>query len=139
MTKTLLIALVCCIATAAHAQRAYTPPAGSAERKAIMDVLRIPVEADLRQKVIFRVQHLKIVGPWALARVVPVRPDGSEIDYSRTRYREDMEEGAFDGEGEALLRNDGGAWRLLEWRFGASDTEVPIWLEKYRAPPALAR
>ena len=139
MTKTFLIALFCLAATATHGQRAYTPATGSAERKAIMDVLRVPVEADLRQRVIFRVQHLRVVGPWALARVVPIRPDGGEIDYTRTKYRADLEEGAFDAEGEALLRNDGAGWRLLEWRFGASDTEVPIWLEKYRAPAALNR
>ena len=141
MNKTFLLALTCVVMTATHslAQRAYTPAAGSPERKAIMDVLRVPVEADLRQKVVFKVQHLRIVGPWALARVVPIRPNGSDIDYSRTKYRDDLEEGAFDGEGEALLRNDGGGWRLLEWRFGASDTEVPIWLEKYRAPAALNR
>ena len=140
MSKTLLaFSLFVAAGTHAYAQRAYTPPAGSAERKAIMDVLRVPVEADLRQKVVFKVQHLKIVGPWALARVVPIRPDGGEINYSRTRYREDMEDGAFDGEGEALLRNDSAGWRLLEWRFGASDTEVDIWLEKYRAPAALNR
>ena len=141
MTKTFLIALFCIVAAAtnSYAHRAYTPPAGSPERTAIMDVLRLPVEADLRQKVVFKVQHLKIIGTWALARVVPVRPNGSEIDYSRTRYREELEVGAFDGEGEALLRNDGGSWRLLEWRFGASDTEVPMWLEKYRAPAGLNR
>ena len=139
MKNAFLIAFCCLAATHAHAQRAYTPAAGSPERKAIMDVLRVPVEADLRQKVVFKVQHLKIVGPWALARVVPIRPDGRDIDYSRTRYREDMEEGAFDGEGEALLRNDGAGWVLLEWRFGASDTEVPMWLQKYGAPAALNR
>ena len=141
MNKILLIAALCLGATATHsfAQRAYTPAAGTPERKALMDVLRVPVEADLRQKVVFKVQHLRIVGPWALARVVPIRPDGGEIDYRRTKYRDELEEGAFDGEGEALLRNDGGGWRLLEWRFGASDTEVPIWLEKYRAPAALNR
>ncbi len=139
MKNALLTAFCCLAVTHAHAQRAYTPAAGSPARKAIMDVLRVPVEADLRQKVVFKVQHLRIVGPWCLARVVPMRPDGGDIDYTRTKYRDDLEEGAFDGEGEALLRNDGAGWRLLEWRFGASDTEVDIWLEKYRAPAALNR
>ena len=131
MTKSLLFTLCCLAAIKVHAQRPYTPAAGSAERKAIMDVLRGPCEADLRQKVIFRVQHLRIVGPWALARVVPLRPNGSDIDFSKTKYRDELEEGAFDGEGDS--------WRLLEWRFGASDTEVPIWLEKYNAPESLNR
>ncbi len=122
----------------AVAQGPYTPKTGSAERKAIMDTLRPACERDVGQKVIFRVQHLKIIGDWALARVVPLRTNGSEIDYTKTKYREANEEGAFDGEGEALLRREGGDWKLLEWRFGATDTEVEIWFEKYRAPSALA-
>lgn len=141
MTKPFFLA-ICCLATItaqAHAQRAHSPAAGTPERKAIMDVLRVPVEADLRQKVVFKVQHLRIVGPWALARVVPIKPNGRDIDYTRTKYREELEEGAFDAEGEALLRRGDSGWRLLEWRFGASDTEVPMWLEKYGAPAALNR
>lgn len=140
--RTAFLTALCCLAltrTHAQAQSGYTPPPGSPERKAIMDVLRAPAEADLRQRVIFRVQHLRVVGRWCLARVVPLRPDGGEIDYRRTKYRDDLEEGAFDGEGEALLRRDSDGWRLLEWRFGASDTEVDIWLEKYGAPAALNR
>jgi hypothetical protein len=72
-----------------------------------------------------------------LARVVPLRPDGGEIDYSKTKYREDQQEGAFDGEGEAFLRRRGDNWQLLEWRFGATDTEVDLWIDKYRAPLGL--
>jgi hypothetical protein len=102
-----------------------------------MDVLRVPCERDLKQKVIFRVQHLRVAGDFALARVVPLRPGGAEIDYSKTKYADHMEAGAFDAEAEALLRRSGDGWKLLEWRFGASDTEVPIWLEKYRAPSSL--
>jgi len=120
-----------------NAQTISTPATGSAERKAIMDVLRVPCEKDLGRKVIFRVQHLKVTGDWAFARVEPNQPDGKEIDYSRTKYQEQLEEGAFDAEGEALLRREGGNWKLLEWRFGATDTESDLWLEKYRMPRAL--
>lgn len=138
LVKTFFVALFfACGLTTSRAQAPYTPPSGSAERKAIMDVLRVPCEKDLRQKVIFRVQHLRLIGDWALARVVPLRPDGSDVDYSKTKYREDNEQGVFDGEGEALLRRSGGQWKLLEWRFGASDTEVPEWFAKYHAPSAL--
>lgn len=125
-------------AFAAVAQNPYTPKPGSAERQAIMNTLRPPCERDVGQKVIFHVQHLKIIGDWALARVVPVRPDGSDLDYRKTKYREANEEGTFDGEGEALLRREKGNWKLLEWRFGATDTEVPIWFAKFHAPSALA-
>ena len=120
-----------------NAQTVSTPPSGSAERKAIMDVLRVPCEKDLGRAGIFRVQHLKVAGDWAFARVVPIQPDGKEIDYSRTKYGEAAAEGMFDAEGEALLRREGGKWKLLEWRFGATDTEIDLWLEKYRFPRAL--
>ena len=138
MTARLLVATSCILfAASGFGQTARTPPPGSAERAEIMDVLRAPCERDLKQKVIFRVQHLRVAGDFALARVMPLRPDGGEIDFSKTKYREQEEEGAFDGEGEALLRRGNAGWQLLEWRFGASDTEVPIWLEKYRAPQSL--
>lgn len=122
---------------AMNAQSVHTPPAGSAERKAIMDVLRVPCEKELGIDVVFRVQHLRLAGDLAFARVVPMRPDGREIDYSRTKYREQEAEGAFDGEGEALLRRQGAKWKLLEWRFGATDTEVDIWVTKHRMRKAL--
>jgi hypothetical protein len=102
-----------------------------------MDVLRVPCEKDLGRKVIFRVPHLRLAGDWAFARVVPVQPDGKEIDYSRTKYAEVEADGAFDAEGEALLQRTGGTWKVLEWRFGATDTEVDLWLEKYRFPRAI--
>jgi hypothetical protein len=119
------------------AQEPRTPPTGSAERREIMDVLRAPCERDLGQKVIFKVNLLNVVGDWGLARVVPSRPNGQEIDYRKTKYREAFEAGMFDGEGEALLRKKAGAWTLREWRFGATDTEVMEWIKKYRIPKSI--
>ena len=138
MNRPLLLVLsLCLFASVAAAQSPYTPRPGSAERAAIMDAIRPLCERDLKQKVIFKVQHLRVARGFALARVVPLRPNGGEINYSRTKYSDELEQGAFDGEGEALLRLDDGEWTLLEWRFGASDTEVPIWLEKHNAPRSL--
>lgn len=102
-----------------------------------MDAVRVACEADLGRKVIFQVQLLRVAGEWAFARLVPLQPDGKEIDYARTKYAEALREGAFDAEGEALLRRSGEGWKLLEWRFGATDTEVELWLEKYRFPRAI--
>ena len=134
---TLAVLLWASSVESALAQSAHTPPAGGAERKAIMDALRVPCEADLGRKVIFQVQHLRVAGEWAFARVVPLQPGGKEIDYSRTKYAEAEAEGAFDAEGEALLRRSGETWKVVEWRFGATDTEVDLWLEKYRFPRAI--
>lgn len=125
------------LASSSHGQAIYTPPTGSDERKAIMDALRPVCEQDLKQKVIFKVELLKVSGPWAAARVTPLQPNGSPINYLKTHYREDVQQGAFDSGGEALLVFKNGAWRLLKWRFGATDTELPEWLEKYGAPVGL--
>ncbi len=134
----LAAALLTASSRPARAQLSHTPRAGSAERKAIMEAIRPTCERDLKQKVVFKVGLLNVAGDWAAARVTPIRPDGSDIDYRKTHYRELDEEGAFDGEGEALLRREGSSWKLIKWRFGASDTELSVWIEELGAPASLA-
>ena len=120
-----------------RAQSAHTPAVGSAERKAILDVLRATCERDLKQTVIFKVTLLKVAGDWATARVEPTQPSGAAIDFRKTHYKSEIEEGAFDAEGEALLRRSGEKWTLTKWRFGASDTELSLWIEELGAPASL--
>lgn len=57
--------------------KAITPPKGSADRKAILDVIR----AEYSQPVIFEVLHLKNSGNWAWATVRPKSADGKEGYY----------------------------------------------------------
>lgn len=121
----------------ALAQRAHTPKPGSEERQAIMDALRIPAEKDLGRKVIFKVDRLRVAGVWAYARVTPTQPDGSDIDFCRTKYRKQVELGAFDPQGEALLRLEDDGWKVLEWVFGGTDVASVTWPDKYRFPKSL--
>ncbi len=130
----LLLALLGAGTMGVFAGETRTPPPGSAERKEIMDALRIPAEKDLGQPVAFVVGQLRVSGSWAFARVEPQRPDGSKIDYSKTRYAEAQREGMFDAGGEALLRRRGGEWEVVHWRFGGTDTEIQVWQEKYHLP-----
>lgn len=55
------------------AQTAYTPEIGSAERKAILEALRIPVERELKQKIVFAADHFKVQGSWAFVSGSPQR------------------------------------------------------------------
>ncbi|HMJ06263.1 MAG TPA: hypothetical protein VK474_08400, partial [Chthoniobacterales bacterium] len=71
------------------------------------------------------------------ARVSPTLPDGGEIDYSKTKYRKQIELGAFDPQAETLLRLEGDEWKVLEWRFGATDVESGLWAERYKFPASL--
>ncbi len=121
----------------AVAQSAQTPAPGSEERKAIMDALRVPAKKDLGVTVVFKVDRLRVAGDWAFARVVPTLPDGGQVDYSKTRFKKQIDLGAFDPQGEALLRLEGGEWKVLEWVFGATDVPSAGWGGKYRLPASL--
>lgn len=135
--RNLAVVLACSLAASvtAFAQRAYTPASGTEERQAIMDALREPAEKDIGRRVIFKVERLRVAGDWAYARVSPIQPNGDEIDFSKTRYREQVEEGAFDPQGEALLRLEDDGWTVLEWVFGGTDVASAMWPEKYRRMP----
>jgi hypothetical protein len=115
----------------------YTPERGSPERKAILDSLRVPVEKQLKQPVIFKVDHLLVQKGFAFLRGMPQKPDGSEIDYTGTVYQEAIDEGAFDGGVFALLRNVNGKWRVVQYVIGATDVPYVDWDKKYRAPRAI--
>ncbi|MEO5721506.1 MAG: hypothetical protein ABIR71_08560, partial [Chthoniobacterales bacterium] len=120
----------------AFAQSAHTPAAGSEERKGIMDAIRQPAEKDLQLKVVFKVDRLRVAGDWAYARVLPIRPDGGKIDFSKTKYKEDLDLGMFDPQGEALLfMKSSGEWTVLEWVFGSTDVPSVAWPDKHAGLP----
>jgi len=125
-------------ATFARAQDGTTTPAaGSPERKAIADALRAPVERELKQKVVFKIERLKVKDGWAFLSGVPQRPDGGKVDYSSTPYGEAIEQGAFDDGIVALLRRRAGKWQVVKYVIGATDVPYVTWDKDYKAPPAI--
>jgi hypothetical protein len=122
--------------------RPYTPRAGTAERQAIMDALRPLVERDLNQEVVFVVDRLKAQNGWAFMIARPRRPDGSPVDFSRTRYRDAYRDGMFSDVVCALLRkqgNQGNRWRVVEYALGPTDVPYVDWPERHGAPRAIFR
>ncbi len=115
----------------------YTPERGSPERKAILDVLRVPVAKQLKQPIIFRIDHLKVQKGFAFVRAYPQKPDGSAIDYTGTVYQEAIDAGAFDEGVIALLKNANGKWRVMQYVLGATDVPWVDWDKKYKAPKAI--
>lgn len=98
------------------------PKPGNPLRKAVLDGLRGPIQRDLGQKVIFMVDDIRVSGDWAYVQVSPVQPNSKPIDFSKTRYKEAMEEGFFDGPRTyALLRKRGGQWLTLTYQIGPTD------------------
>ncbi len=133
-----LLLLVSGAAATARAQDgATTPAAGSAERKAIADALRAPVERELKQKVVFKIDHLKLMDGWAFLRGVPQKPGGGEVNYNSTPYGQRIKDGVFDDGIVALLRKRAGKWRVVKYVIGATDVPYVTWDKDYKAPPAI--
>lgn len=114
----------------------HHPGYSDPERKAILDALRVPVQRELKQKVVFKVDRIAVQDGWAFVYGQPLRPDGGEIDYSRTKYQQAIDEGFFDDNYSALLRYRGG-WRVVTYDIGATDVVWEPWADSYGAPKAI--
>jgi len=85
-----LLSLLITAALSRAEQDVHTPPPGSPERQAIMDVMRLDfysgdaTAAHRNAKgVLFSVRYFKVHGEWALVCVDPVNAAGKEIAESR--------------------------------------------------------
>lgn len=118
-------------------QNVYTPEKGSAERKAIVDALRVPVERELKQKVIFAAEHFNVSGNWAFLGGAPQNTSGGEPDYLGTRYAEAQQEGIFDNNFFAVLKKTAGKWKVVRYAIGCTDVCYSDWWARYKAPKAI--
>ena len=134
----LLTLFLLAIAVPAAAQaRPHTPAPGSAERREIMDALRIPIQREVRKPVIFEVRTLRVLGAWAFVEASPRRPGGAPFDYRGTRYQEAIDEGMFDDGVFAVLRRTDDGWRVLRFVIGPTDVAWIPWEEELGAPRAI--
>lgn len=125
-------------ASSALAQRAYTPSPGSPERKIIMDAARVPVEAKLRKRIVFKVDHLRVESHWAFMTAIPQTPDG-RLAYEGTEYEAGWRAGGVSDMVCILLHWVGDRWRVVAYVIGPSDVAWEGWDRKYDAPPAIFR
>ena len=90
-----------------------------AVRKAVLDALRPAVEARLKTKVEFVVAVIRVEGGWAFVVADPRHRGGKPIDGYRL-FGEHF--GNMDGlRVDAVLRRQGGRWRLVDHGIGATD------------------
>lgn len=122
---------------AASAQSVYTPERGSAERKAIFDALRVPVEKELKQPIQFAVNDFNVSGNWAFIGGEPQNAAGGRPDYSGTEYAEAIEADAFDNNIFALLKKTGKKWKVITYAIGCTDVCYATWWKDYKAPKAI--
>ncbi len=132
-----LFVLTAIFALTISAQSVYTPEKGSAERKAILDVLRVPVERELKQKIVFAADSFKVQGTWAFSGGTPQNANGGEPNYRGTPYWQAKEDGVFDNNFFALLRKTSGKWRVVTYAIGCTDVCYADWWSRYKAPKAV--
>ena len=133
----LLIILIVSAVTAASAQ-VYSPDKQSPERRAILDALRVPVERELKQKVVFIVENMNVSGNWAFVGGGRLQAeDGGEPDFSRTQYADAKREGFFDNNYFSLLKKTAGKWKVTHYAIGCTDVCYATWWRDYRAPKAI--
>lgn len=125
------------IASETSAQAPYTPARGSAERKAILGALRIPVEKELKQKIVFVTHNFSVLGNWAYVGGIPQTPEGTRPNLRNTVYREADEAGMFDDNFSALLRKTAGKWKVVTFAIGCTDVCYADWWRRYKAPKAI--
>ena len=133
----LALGLLSLAGTARAQSQPYTPQTGGIERKAIMDALRKPVQRELAQDIIFRVNWLKAQNGWAFLRGTPEQPGGRPVNYHGTRYQEAIQNGMFGGDIVALLHKTGGRWRVVTYDLGPTDVPYEDWDTRYHAPHAI--
>lgn len=125
-------------AEASAPARARDLPVGDPLRPVVLNALRPAIVADLGQPVMFVVQTLKAQGDWAYVVARPQQPDGQPIDFRRTRYRQAMEQGVFDGPTlYALMQRRDQRWTVVDFAIGPSDAPQAGWPDEHGAPATL--
>lgn len=135
MRLSLILAL--CVLVANALGQATTPKMGSADRTAMMNALRTPIEKALKQKVQFKVDWLKMQNGWAFMKGVPQKRGGGTISFKNTPYQESIDAGAFDNWVCALFHKQNGKWKLVTHVYGATDVPYVTWPDDYKAPKGI--
>lgn len=113
---------------------AFEPPRGSQSRAEILQSLRTRVERDIGPPVEFVIERMNLVNGWAFVSATPQRRGGAKVDWSRTRFADAFAADAMSDAVLALLRQEGGRWRVIEYALGPTDVAWEEWIPKYRLP-----
>jgi len=132
----LAIALLALFGVAAGAATIVSPQRGTPLRAEVLEGLRPAVEKETGGRVIFVVHALNVMGEWAYVSGEPRRPGGGKIDWRQTKFRRAYEADMFSGLVLALLRRQGGSWKVVELAIGPTDVAWIDWQKQHKLPEA---
>ncbi len=124
---------VCAIGVASplvFAGSLFSPKRGDPLRKQLLDTIRTRVESDVRQRVLFVVTAINVLGDWAYLAVDPVDLKGKPIDIKTTKYADDAD--MMDGlTTYSLLKYKNGRWSEVSFFTGPTDVSQLAWIDEY--------
>ncbi len=112
----------------------FTPARGSATRAALMDAARGPIQDEIGLPILFVVDVLNTDGHWAYLQGRPVNPDGTPLDWRRTRFAQEMADGFMSDVVMVLMRKDFGQWGTLDYVLGPTDVAWYEWVTRHDLP-----
>lgn len=109
------------------------------ERDAMVAALSPAVNAEIGVPVAFQVTTKRVEGDWGWIVARPWTPEGASIDWSQTNLASRAENGVMDGQGTtyALLKREGGAWRVVAYTIAPTDVAWTDWPQRYGAPASV--
>lgn len=140
-----IMAVVAAAALAACNQQAPEPTARPVaenpnQQTAALTAALEPIAAtEIGQAVALQVQTSRVMNEWAWVIAMPTQPDGAAIDWSTTAMASRYENGVLGDNGMiyALLRQDNGAWTVVEYTIGPTDVAWLDWPARHGAPESL--
>ena len=108
-----------------------------AERARMLDVARAPVAKRLGKPVKFVVRTLERQGDWAFLIAAMQDGSGRPISFTGTPLASAEAQGMVSKDYAALLRLNGGQWRVVDTAVGPTDVAWADWPEKHGAPKSL--
>jgi hypothetical protein len=114
-----------------------TFPRGSPLRAGVLEGLRPTVQAEIGGSVEFVVSELRVLQDWAYVAAKPQRPGGVPISWDATKFRDAWASDTMSELVLALLRAEGGGWRVVEYAIGPTDVVWEEWLKMHRLPRRL--
>lgn len=130
MRRCALLVILASTAVLAQSPKVIKPDMKNPLRKEILNALRPKIEKDLGQKVIFKVDTIRVYDGWAFVAVHPLQPNSKPIDFKKTKYKENLEAGMFDGDSTyAILRLANKKWTVKDFVIGPTDVYWSNWVD----------
>ena len=108
----------------------------TAERKAILDIVREAVRNQTGERVVFRVSQFRLGDGWAFVAAEPRTGQDKPANWKRLNPP-GYEAGAYDPISFALLRLQGRKWSVKAMALGPTDVAWEPWPEQFNAPRGL--